>query len=208
MRCEGPKQSRRDGCSSPQRSRTPRSLTTMAREYIRLVRPRVEREAQRFRAMPNLAAVIREAALARREDGKCHGHQRRVGFVRLRAFERALQKRRRRISRCETFDDLYTVIWECRTTRVGRLTVYDTATRIGAYLGLEPERVYLHTGARAGARILGIHASGWSIPMSVIPRAWRQLSPAEVEDCLCIFKRELDQMIANPVVGSTQARCH
>ena len=38
---------------------------------------------------------------------------------------------------------------------IGSLTVYDTATRIGAFLKLEPDRVYLHAGTRDGARALG-----------------------------------------------------
>ena len=39
---------------------------------------------------------------------------------------------------------------------LGELTVYDVAHRIGAYLQLEPDVVYLHRGTRIGARYLGL----------------------------------------------------
>jgi hypothetical protein len=38
------------------------------------------------------------------------------------------------------------------------LYTYDMALRIGAFLGLAPEFVYLHRGTRAGARALGLNA--------------------------------------------------
>ena len=43
---------------------------------------------------------------------------------------------------------------------IGELMVYDTALRIGAKLNLKPMRVYLHAGARAGARALDYENRG------------------------------------------------
>ncbi len=60
--------------------------------------------------------------------------------------------------------------------------------RIGANLGLEPDRVYLHTGTRTGARRLGLgFRSAW-IECQDLPEALRSLPPWQVEDILCIFK--------------------
>ena len=42
---------------------------------------------------------------------------------------------------------------------MGELVVYDTALRIGARFGLEPEKVYVHRGTREGVRKLGLDAA-------------------------------------------------
>ncbi len=76
----------------------------------------------------------------------------------------------------------------------GRLPVYDVALRIGAFLKVLPERVYLQSGARKGARALGLDATQRSLPMSAFPPAFHRLEPWEVEDVLCIYKRELGRL--------------
>ena len=40
--------------------------------------------------------------------------------------------------------------------RFGKLAVYDTACRLGVYLGLGPEVVYLHAGTTKGAKALSL----------------------------------------------------
>ena len=72
---------------------------------------------------------------------------------------------------------------------LGELAVYDIAQRIGAYLGKEPKLVYLHRGVREGARALGFH--GDTLDPALLPPAFSRLTPAEIEDCLCIFKSAL-----------------
>jgi len=74
---------------------------------------------------------------------------------------------------------------------IGELTVYDTALRIGARLGFLPERVYLHSGTRVGARALGLDWRATVLDVSDLPRELRDLRPHEIEDCLCIFKDKL-----------------
>ena len=37
---------------------------------------------------------------------------------------------------------------------IGELTIYDTALRIGFYLDIYPDKVYLHAGTREGAKRL------------------------------------------------------
>jgi hypothetical protein len=70
------------------------------------------------------------------------------------------------------------------------LIVYDTSTRIGGFLRLKPARVYLHAGTRQGAAALGFGNREWLLPQD-LPRAFGKLRPDEIEDCLCIFKREI-----------------
>jgi hypothetical protein len=71
-----------------------------------------------------------------------------------------------------------------------QLTAYDTAIRLAAFLRLEPKRVYLHAGTRDGATELGFHRREWLLPKE-LPEPFRQLMPDEIEDCLCIYKREI-----------------
>ena len=163
-------------------------LERLVGQYLRRFAPRRQAERERFAQMPDLATAIRDAALARRADGKCEDHQRRVGLRRLKPFERALQQARGDIAECQTFDDLHAIVSEHQTEGVGPLTVYDTAVRLGAYLGLAPEKVYLHTGTRKGARALGLEASSDHLEPDHLPLPLRRLAPDETEDFLCIFK--------------------
>jgi hypothetical protein len=75
---------------------------------------------------------------------------------------------------------------------IGELTVYDTALRIGAHFGLEPERVYVHAGTREGARALGFENRRTTIDMNELPEPLQRLSAREAEDMLCIYKHSLD----------------
>jgi hypothetical protein len=61
---------------------------------------------------------------------------------------------------------------------IGELAVYDTALRIGARLGLEPAKVYLHAGTRAGAKALGLAYGGRTIELAELPADYGPL-PAE-----------------------------
>ena len=74
--------------------------------------------------------------------------------------------------------------------------VYDTALRIGAKLGLEPEVVYLHRGTRSGMKALGLDVGRPFIEVDELPQALRSLRPHEIEDCVCIYKSELGSRAA------------
>jgi hypothetical protein len=56
---------------------------------------------------------------------------------------------------------------------------------------LSPEQVYLHAGVRTGAKALGLGDWRSKLPMSVFPPAFQRLRPEQVEDCLCIYKSQL-----------------
>ena len=76
--------------------------------------------------------------------------------------------------------------------RIGALALYDIALRIGAFLGREPELVYLHAGARTGARALGLSCRGrHALAPNEFPKEFARLLPCEIEDCLCIYKIDL-----------------
>lgn len=125
--------------------------------------------------------------------GKRHPHQYRIPLSILREVERDLQAVSASLRSCATFDELFRLVQSeiGGICGVGELTIYDVTTRLGAYLGLEPERVYLHAGTKEGARYLGINTRRESFEPSELPCAFRKLRPREIEDCLCIYKRQL-----------------
>ena len=165
-----------------------RKLEQLVAHYLRCFAPCRQADQERFAKMPDLATAIRNASLARRADGKCESHQRRVGLTRLKHFERSLRQVHDVIAQCRTFRDLHTVVSEKRIDGIGPLTVYDTAVRIGAFLRVAPENVYLHTGTRKGAKMLGLIASSGCVEPEELPPPLRRLSPDDVENFLCIFK--------------------
>lgn len=80
---------------------------------------------------------------------------------------------------------------------IGKLTVYDTALRLGAYLGKRPQVVYLHRGTREGAKALGIGCERRVLETKELPEPLRELEPHELEDLLCIYKEELRRIAEN-----------
>jgi hypothetical protein len=73
---------------------------------------------------------------------------------------------------------------------IGPWVVYDTALRIGPFLGLEPEHVYLHRGTREGARQVTPKWRQLTLEVTDLPEAFRTLRPHEIEDCLCVYKAQ------------------
>jgi hypothetical protein len=73
---------------------------------------------------------------------------------------------------------------------IGPLACYDTAKALGHYLGFFPSRVYLHAGARRGAKILMQgKVKGRSISKEELVAEYPELAaltPSEIEAYLCI----------------------
>jgi hypothetical protein len=146
-----------------------------------------------YAAQRPLTKAVRVAALCLDECGKRHDHQRRIRRGLLSEAERRLQARQEELAACATFDELFESVCEVvgGILGIGRrgVTAYDIATRIGASRGLKPAYIYLHCGTLEGARTLGLR--GRKLSRDQFPEAFRALTPAELEDCLCIFKNEL-----------------
>ena len=145
-----------------------------------------------FAAQRSLKAAIRLAGLAS-TGHKRFAHQYRIPRRVLAEAEQCLQRERPRLARARTFDELHTRVRDAigDVRGIGPLMVYDTAVRIGAFRGLAPQRVYLHSGARVGARALGLDARPESLAVRQLPGALRHVTAAEAEDILCIYKRQL-----------------
>jgi hypothetical protein len=158
-----------------------------------------DRELRFFEIQRDLAAAIREAALARGPSGKRLSHQRRIPGRVLEKARKILASAEPSIARAKTFAELHDIIESSirPLPGVGELMVYDTALRIGAKLGLSPDDVYVHAGTRVGARALGFRGSRKTISPAELPRPLRALRPREIEDVLCIYKSQLTRLLAH-----------
>lgn len=139
-----------------------------------------------------LADAIVFAALAENHLGKRHPHQYRRSGVNLEKFANRLLGQINQIENANCFDNLLNTVEKCKVTDVGPLTFYDTATRIGAFLKLYPDKVYLHSGTRIGAEsILGRKIKSAFIDRSDLPEVFQdsRLSCADLEDILCHLKK-------------------
>src|ERR1700736_773729 len=136
------------------------SYSAIVDAYIRDSRDGAQRERQFFKGC-SLQRAIEFAALCKLPGGKRHPHQYRIPRDVLAEAESNLQEAAAEIRGCRKFAYLHELVWReiGSIAGIGRLTVYDVATRIGAHLDLDPERVYLHAGTAAGAKALGIEAA-------------------------------------------------
>lgn len=164
----------------------------LIRHYDRYHRRRIEDEERWFRSQPTSGDAISWAALARGQGGKKLDHQWRLKNSDLVQAEAALLDVEKDIVNSKTFDELYGVVWKAvrHIWKNPELYCYDTAQRIGAKLGLKPDKVYLHRGTRIGARRLGLNTGGATIEISALPDGLRGLDASALEDILCIYKDE------------------
>jgi hypothetical protein len=169
------------------------NLRALVAEYKVDVRRDAAAELDDFRrANRTDEDAISQAALAELPTGKRHSHQYRIQRAALRESRRRLLEQLPQLRLALSFDELLGQVDRIvRPIRgIGELTTYDTALKIGARFGLEPEVVYLHRGTREGARNLWLRTRGGTLRMSDLPRELRTLKPREVEDFLCLYKDE------------------
>jgi len=174
----------------------PTTLRAIARAYTEQIRPLAEDELNWFRFQPDLGKTIKFAGLAINSKGKRYSHQRRIRKGVLPQAEYLLTSNLKAIRQCTSFGELFALINSLLNSvdGIGELYIYDTALRIGANLNLLPEKIYLHTGTREGARALGFGGKLAYIEVSDLPNGLQELEPHEIEDVLCIFKDNLKQM--------------
>ena len=137
------------------------NLPQLVRTYKQTCRPRHQSHLDFYRSLETLEEAIKRAAQATGEDSKINAHQRRVGRVILGKASTKLLRKAGEIESCTGFHDLIELIERvtAKIDRFGELAVYDTSLRIGSWLDLLPERVYIHAGTRKGAKALGLSAT-------------------------------------------------
>lgn len=167
------------------------NLREIVDAYIRCYRGSAKRERSFYARQQPWPKVITMSALARTAKDKRHPHQCRIPGTSLESARDRLL--RTDLKSASTFEELHSEVEETirDIDKIGELAVYDTALRIGAFLGLEPELVYLHRGTRDGARALGLGRGCKTLEVGELPAEFRRLRPYEIEDCLCIYKNDL-----------------
>lgn len=83
----------------------------------------------------------------------------------------------------------------------GNLAIYDFSLRFGKKYGILPaEFVYIHQGARTGAKILygkgllAVRPTGTKIPTEAFPKELQKLGAEEIEDFLCVMRPQLEKL--------------
>jgi hypothetical protein len=167
------------------------TLNEIVNHYILKHRNGAREEMRDFENERSPSAAIRRAALCVTKNSKRHAHQRRIPKALLEQVEVRLQVVNRNLAKAADFATLHKIVDDeiGQIKGIGSLTVYDIAHRIGAYYRKAPEYVYLHAGTRIGATVFKI--KGDSFDPTILPKEFSCLSPAEIEDCLCIYKNEL-----------------
>jgi hypothetical protein len=168
----------------------PGDLPGIVRHYRTELQADGARELRFFAIQRSFEDAVSKAALAQRPNGKRFNHQRRIPKAALEEARRRLLGALRRLAKARSFDALFKIVEEeiGSIHKIGKLMIYDTALRIAAWRGLEPDVIYLHAGTREGARALGLDHRAATIALDAIPRSLRRLSPREIEDVLCIYK--------------------
>jgi hypothetical protein len=191
-----PSRSRPNGCRTSSLGQL-RSLAEVVADY-RASGARDARDELRFyRGLPSLRAAVHAAGHALAGPEKRHSHQyTRPGAV-LRKCAALLELQLSTIRHAQSFEKPHRIIEDTigALRGVGPLMVYDTALRIGAKLGLEPNVVFLHAGVQDGARNLGLDATAAWLEMAAVPKELRHLRPLEAEDVLCIYKDEFRRLV-------------
>lgn len=171
------------------------TLAELVEDYRRNCRPSAEEERDFFMNSPSLMVALEDAGGGIRPGPgrKRHNHQRRIPPAVLSRATAILKENADRLSACRTFDELHSLCDDLlrHGWGAGVLYVYDVAHRIGMFLKLPPQAVYLHAGTRDGARALGLDVSAGKLMLRDLPKPLHALSAEEVEDFLCIYKSRL-----------------
>ncbi len=169
------------------------NLTGLIQEYKWECGDNQQASRELYRDFTTLTEAIKYATGS---VGKVPNHQRRVGRETLKKACKRLLRHKDELKACQSFSDLLNLIKQhtADIPRFGKLAVYDTACRLGIYLGLCPEVVYLHAGTQKGAKAMGLDTRRGYVEMDELPGPFRLLEPWECEDFLCIYKNRFAGM--------------
>lgn len=167
--------------------------TEINRIVLRYKRLKVEKpdlQIEFCKSQRNLKNAIKVAAQSIDKNNHIHNHQKRVGRKDLNEFARVLCTRNRQIAKVKDFDELYRIVESLKIEDIGKLTIYDTAHRIGFFLNIFPDKIYLHSGTKKGAKnVIGKLPRQEYIFQNELPPSFQRpdIEPWELEDILCSF---------------------
>lgn len=146
---------------------------------------------------PNISfgEACRRAVFALGAPGIRDSHQWTYRILDLNEASRRLDRASSLLQTARSFEQLYVSVAEALGLSPGAkpLLVYDVTRRLGYRFGLSPREVYLHAGAKAGAKALRTSLGcGRSRSIGDFPTSIRtRLTPAQTEDFLCLASKHL-----------------
>lgn len=158
------------------------------------------KEVRFFQSQENLECAIIVSAGCRTYGGKKHPHQYRIPENTLRKATNALLNKKDDLVKTANFEALYDRVSAIirPIPKIGELTAYDVAFRLSLYLDRRPEEfVYLHAGARDGAKALArlglteLNFRQTKIErrfFEAIGKGFEDLFSDQIEDFLCHHK--------------------
>jgi len=154
----------------------------------------------------SLEDAIKVAVKSKNKNGNTEPHQRRIYKDVYPNFLNNLLNVKDKIKNVKNFDELINIIFNNKPSGVGELFCYDVALRIGYYLNLLPEKIYIHAGTRTGLRnLLGRIIYEKTIYKHRLPEPFCscELTPAQLEDFICIYKYDLSD---NKIINNNKER--
>ena len=143
----------------------------------------------------NIDDVIKISAMSRDRNNKIFPHQERVYTISLINYTQSLLKVKNKIKKVKTFEKLYNILFDNKVSGIGDLTCYDIAMRIGQYLNIFPDYIYIHSGTKIGLEnLLNKKIKDVYIKKEELPEPFCNcnLIPIQLEDLLCHFKDKLN----------------
>jgi hypothetical protein len=163
-----------------------------------------DEESKFFEELSNFEEALLYAGLVHNKTGRRLPHMNRIRYDALARALTILNENKDHLRTAKTFHELlhgiYTMLNEPHHIQnLGPMYYYDTAYRIGAYMKLFPEHIYLHGDTTKGAVAVGIDVADRPyIDISELPFDLRsldqKLEPRHYEDILCIYEPELREI--------------
>ncbi len=167
-------------------------IASIIKHYHENFKEKIDLQMNFCLAQSSLKEAISVAAKAIDESGKVHFHQRRIEKVELEKFAIRVLGKEDKIQTINTFEGLFKLIDAEANRFISELTVYDTALRIGNFLKIYPEKIYLQTGTKAGAEVLlGNLGDRKHLKLEDFPEAFQSQSLKDLEEILYEYKKEL-----------------
>lgn len=167
-----------------------KDLIFMVDDYINKYRRYNKLTFRKYQNLGNIEKAINNSALALDIKNQKSDHQYRIQVEALELSRKILLHNKKKISSCKDFDTLLKLIDSLLkdVKGLGELYYYDTTLKLGSYLNIFPEFIYLHRGTREGAKYLGLNYKKEYIKKTDLPNELQTLEPYELEDFLCIYK--------------------
>jgi hypothetical protein len=104
----------------------------------------------------SLEEAIKMACSCKDDKNYTHPHSRRLMKKNLDAITNNLLLDIDKIKSVKNFHELFCIILGNKVSGIGELAIYDIGTRIGYYLNIYPEYIYLHASPTTAVKRLGV----------------------------------------------------